>query len=172
MTREQRRKIEKIDKKIAEAIRQKNFIRHVELMNERNKLLSESQKVKTNTTLKDIMANYSSSDRIEMTTQVIMAVVISDILLSATIDVESKMKKFGISGVPMLSDLREICKKLSDTVHTINAVGSKIFSENYMKIADEVEMKVLNMVKNLVSNELHKNLKTLQNENKERPNNI
>lgn len=161
MTREQRRKIEKLDKKIAEAILHQNFIRHIELMNERSKLL-EQESAETHSTLKDIMQNYSSDDRIEMTIQVIIAVVISDILLSATMDVESKMKKFGISGVSMMADLREICKKLSNTVHTIDAVGNKIFSENYIEVADAVEEKVLNMVKNFVSNELHKNLKTLQ----------
>lgn len=161
MKREQQRKIEKLDKKIAEAIRQKNFVRQMELTNERNKLL-KPQIIKTRVTLKDMMSNYSPEDKIEMTIQVIIAVVISDILLSATMDVESKMKKFGISGVPMMSDLREVCKKLSNTVRTIDAVGSRIFSENYMEVADEVEMKVLNMVKNFVSNELHKNLKTLQ----------
>ena len=161
MTREQKRQLEKLDNKIAEAIRQNNFMRQLELMKERNKLL-ESQRVKTRVTLKDMMANYSSDDRIEMTIQVIIAVVISDILLSATMDVESKMKKFGISGLPMMSNLREICKKLSATVHTIDAVGSSIFSENYADVADVVEEKVLDMVKNLVSEELHNNLKTLQ----------
>ena len=161
MTREQKRQLEKLDNKIAEAIRQNNFMRQLELMKERNKLL-ESQRVKTRVTLKDMMANYSSDDRIEMTIQVIIAVVISDILLSATMDVESKMKKFGISGLPMMANLREICKKLSATVHTIDAVGSSIFSENYADVADAVEEKVLDMVKNLVSEELHNNLKTLQ----------
>ena len=161
MTREQKRQLEKLDNKIAEAIRQNNFMRQLELMKERNKLL-ESQRVKTRVTLKDMMANYSSDDRIEMTIQVIIAVVISDILLSATMDVESKMKKFGISGLPMMTNLREICKKLSATVHTIDAVGSSIFSENYADVADVVEEKVLDMVKNLVSEELHNNLKTLQ----------
>lgn len=161
MTREQKRQLEKLDNKIAEAIRQNNFMRQLELMKERNKLL-ESQRVKTRVTLKDMMANYSSDDRIEMTIQVIIAVVISDILLSATMDVESKMKKFGISGLPMMANLREICKKLSATVHTIDAVGSSIFSENYADVADVVEEKVLDMVKNLVSEELHNNLKTLQ----------
>lgn len=161
MTREQRRQLEKLDKRIAEAIRQKNFMRQLELTKERNKLL-EPQKVKTRVTLKDMMANYSSDDRIEMTIQVIIAVVISDILLSATMDVESKMKKFGISGVPMMADLREICRKLAATVRTIDAVGSSIFSENYADVADVVEEKVLDIVKNLVSEELHNNLKTLQ----------
>ena len=161
MTREQRRQLEKLDKRIAEAIRQKNFMRQLELTKERNKLL-EPQKFKTRVTLKDMMANYSSDDRIEMTIQVIIAVVISDILLSATMDVESKMKKFGISGVPMMADLREICRKLAATVRTIDAVGSSIFSENYADVADVVEEKVLDIVKNLVSEELHNNLKTLQ----------
>jgi hypothetical protein len=135
-------------------------MRQFSLMKERSKLL-ETQRVETHATLKDMMANYSSDDKIEMTIQVIIAVVISDILLSATMDVESKMKKFGISGLSMMANLREICKKLSETVHTIDAVGSSIFSENYADVADAVEEKVLDMVKNIVSEELHNNLKTL-----------
>lgn len=161
MTREQKRQIEKLENKIAEAIRHKNFIKQIELVKEKEKILSV-ERTKQRTTLNDIMSKYSSEDRIEMTTQVIMAVVISDILLSATMDVESKMKKFGISGLPMMKELRDICKRLSSVIRTIDSVDSNIFSENYTDVADYVEEQTLSLVKNLVSDELHKNLKTLK----------
>lgn len=107
-------------------------------------------------TLKDAMAEYSVEDRREMTVEVITAVAVADMLNSVAIDVEDKLRRFGISGVPMMEELRKVSKKLAEVVRTIENVGNGVFTENYMDVVDNAEIHLMATLKNYVRNELQK----------------
>lgn len=158
MDRLQKRKMDKLTQKIEEEKRKGNFLQALQLHQELDALL-RTEKTEIRMTLKDAMKDYSAEDRREMTTQVIIAIAIADMLNSATMDVESKFRKFGISGVPMMEELREVSKRLAKAVATIDSIGNELFSENYMDIVDSAETKVMSTLKNYINNELHKLLK-------------
>lgn len=152
--------IAKLDKKIAEAKRTGQFIQALRLSQEREKLV-DLKIVSTRVTLKEAFDKQSREQRMEMTTQVIIAVAISDILVSATMDIEQKFRQFGISGIPMMKEIRGITKQLANVVHTIDAPGVNILSETYIDVADRVEEKVMDTLKEYIYDEMHKVLQSL-----------
>lgn len=155
MNRDVKRKLERIDRQIAEAQNKRNYVRQMQLLQQRRQLLAPSR-TEERMTLKDAMAEYSVEDRREMTVEVITAVAVADMLNSVTIDVEEKLRKYGIAGVPMLEELRNISKRLGDVVRTIDNVGDGVFTENYIEVVDDAEIHLLSTLKNYVGNELRK----------------
>lgn len=125
------------------------------LNSEREKLLNNIQE-ETRQTLKDAMQDYTSEKRREMTKNIIVAVVMSDIMISAIMDIEERFRKYGVTAVPMLSDIRETCKKFKEVVATINKVENRLFMEKYIEIADEVEEKVMKTLKDYVTDSIMK----------------
>lgn len=155
MERELRRKLERLDRQIDEARRNRNYIRQMQLIRQRQDLLTVKE-TEVRMTLKDAMAEYSVEDRREMTVEVITAVAVADMLNSVAIDVEDKLRRFGISGVPMMEELRKVSKKLAEVVRTIENVGNGVFTENYMDVVDNAEIHLMATLKNYVRNELQK----------------
>lgn len=155
MERELRRKLERLDRQIDEAQRNHNYVRQMQLIRQRQDLLTVKE-TEVRMTLKDAMAEYSVEDRREMTVEVITAVAVADMLNSVAIDVEDKLRRFGISGVPMMEELRKVSKKLAEVVRTIENVGNGVFTENYMDVVDNAEIHLMATLKNYVRNELQK----------------
>jgi hypothetical protein len=127
----------------------------MQLIRQRQDLLTVKE-TEVRMTLKDAMAEYSVEDRREMTVEVITAVAVADMLNSVAIDVEDKLRRFGISGVPMMEELRKVSKKLAEVVRTIENVGNGVFTENYMDVVDNAEIHLMATLKNYVRNELQK----------------
>lgn len=132
-----------------------NYMQYFTLNSEREKLLNNIQE-ETRQTLKDAMQDYTSEKRREMTKNIIVAVVMSDIMISAIMDIEERFRKYGVTAVPMLSDIRETCKKFKEVVATINKVENRLFMEKYIEIADEVEEKVMKTLKDYVTDSIMK----------------
>ena len=155
MNRAQERKLKKLEEKIEIAKRNGNYVQHLVLLKEREKLF-EAKRVEVRQSLKDAMQDYTSDKRREMTKNIIVAVVMSDIMVSATMDIEECFRKYGISSVPMLSDIRNTCNKFKDVVATINNVHNDLFTERYMEVADEVEEKVMKTLKEYITESVMK----------------
>ena len=155
MNRAQERKLKKLEEKIEIAKRNGNYVQHLVLLKEREKLF-EAKRVEIRQTLKDAMQDYTSDRRREMTKNIIVAVVMSDIMVSATMDIEECFRKYGMSSVPMLSDIRNTCNKFKDVVATINNVHNDLFTERYMEVADEVEEKVMGTLKEYITESVMK----------------
>lgn len=97
------RQIAKLNKKIEEAKKRGEYIQAMQFAQEREKLIS-LQLMPTKVTLKDALYEHTREERMEMTTQIIIAISIADILVSATMDIEEKFRQFGIIGVPMMEE--------------------------------------------------------------------
>lgn len=155
MNRAQERQLKKLEEKIEIAKRNGNYVQHLTLLKEREKLF-EAKRVEVRQSLKDAMQDYTSDRRREMTKNIIVAVVMSDIMVSATMDIEECFRKYGMSSVPMLSDIRNTCNKFKDVVATINNVHNDLFTERYMEVADEVEEKVMKTLKEYITESVMK----------------
>lgn len=155
MNRAQERKLKKLEEKIEIAKRNGNYVQHLALLKEREKLF-EAKRVEVRQSLKDAMQDYTPDKRREMTKNIIVAVVMSDIMVSATMDIEECFRKYGMSSVPMLSDIRNICNKFKDVVATINNVHNDLFMERYIEVADEVEEKVMKTLKEYITESVMK----------------
>lgn len=155
MNRAQERQLKKLEEKIEIAKRNGNYVQHLALLKEREKLF-EAKRVEVRQSLKDAMQDYTSDKRREMTKNIIVAVVMSDIMVSATMDIEECFRKYGMSSVPMLSDIRNTCNKFKDVVATINNVHNDLFTERYMEVADEVEEKVMKTLKEYITESVMK----------------
>lgn len=155
MNRAQERQLKRLEEKIEIAKRNGNYVQHLCLLKEREKLFA-TERVEVRQTLKDAMQDYTPDKRREMTKNIIVAVVMSDIMVSATMDIEESFRKYGMSSVPMLSDIREYCNKFKDVVATINNVHNDLFMERYIEVADEVEEKVMETLKEYITESVMK----------------
>ena len=155
MNRAQERQFKRLEEKIEIAKRNGNYVQHMRLLKEREKLFA-TERVEVRQTLKDAMQDYTPDKRREMTKNIIVAVVMSDIMVSATMDIEESFRKYGMSSVPMLSDIRNICNKFKDVVSTINNVHNELFMERYIEVADEVEEKVMETLKKYITESVMK----------------
>ena len=155
MNRSQERQLKKLEEKIEIAKRNGNYVQHLALLKEREKLF-EAKRVEVRQSLKDAMQDYTSDRRREMTKNIIVAVVMSDIMVSATMDIEERFRKYGLSSVPMLSDIRDTCNKFKKVVATINNVHNDLFMDRYIEVADEVEEKVMETLKEYITESVMK----------------
>lgn len=155
MNRAQERKLKRLEEKIEIAKSNGNYVQHLHLLKEREKLFA-AERVEVRQTLKDAMQDYTPDKRREMTKNIIVAVVMSDIMVSATMDIEESFRKYGMSSVPMLSDIRNTCNKFRDVVSTIHKVHNDLFMERYIKVADEVEEKVMETLKEYITESVMK----------------
>lgn len=155
MNRAQERQLKRLEEKIEIAKRNGNYVQHLHLLKEREKLFAV-ERVEVRQTLKDAMQDYTTDKRREMTKNIIVAVVMSDIMVSATMDIEESFRKYGMSSVPMLSDIRDTCNKFKDVVATINNVHNDLFMERYIEVADEVEEKVMETLKEYITESVMK----------------
>ena len=155
MNRTQERQLKKLQEKIDIAKRNNNYVQYLALLKEREKLFAV-ERVEVRQTLKDAMQDYTPEKRREMTKNIIAAVVMSDIMVSATMDIEECFRKYGMSSVPMLSDIRNTCNKFRDVVSTIDKVHNDLFMERYIEVADEVEEKVMETLKKYITESIMK----------------
>lgn len=155
MNRAQERKLKKLEEKIEIAKRNGNYVQHLALLKEREKLF-EAKRVEVRQSLKDAMQDYTPDKRREMTKNIIVAVVMSDIMVSATMDIEERFRKYGMSSVPMLSDIRDTCNKFKKVVATINNVHNDLFMDRYIEVADEIEEKVMETLKEYITESVMK----------------
>ena len=117
----------------------------------------EEEEVKTQqTTLFQVLKDYTPEKRRSMTVKMITAVSISDMLLSATMDIESAFRELGIIDVPILREIKEISKSCRKVVGTISKVHNTFLDEHYCDVTDEIEAKVVPMLKNYIMNEMNK----------------
>ena len=156
MTRQQRNSLKRLDEKIAKAKANNDFIKVLKLTSERNKLF-QLEVVETRVTLKEALSKYTPEERRKATAEVIYAVATADLLYGATMDVEETLKKqFGIDGLPLMVELRNIVKKLAAVVKTIDDVGIMSFSLNYADVVTDIETKYEATMKNYIHNEIMK----------------
>lgn len=154
MNRTQERQLKRLQEKIDIAKRNNNYVQYLALLKEREKLFAvERVEVRT---LKDAMQDYTTDKRMEMTKNIIVAVVMSDIMVSATMDIEERFRKYGMSSVPMLSDIRDTCNKFKKVVATINNVHNDLFMDRYIEVADEIEEKVMKTLKEYITESVMK----------------
>ena len=147
MNRTQERQLKKLQEKIDIAKRNNNYVQYLALLKEREKLFAV-ERVEVRQTLKDAMQDYTPEKRREMTKNIIVAVVMSDI--------EERFRKYGMSSVPMLSDIRDTCNKFKKVVATINNVHNDLFMDRYIEVADEVEEKVMETLKEYITESVMK----------------
>lgn len=155
MNRTQERQLKRLQEKIDIAKRNNNYVQYLALLKEREKLFAV-ERVEVRQTLKDAMQDYTPEKRREMTKNIIVAVVMSDIMVSATMDIEERFRKYGMSSVPMLSDIRDTCNKFKKVVATINNVHNDLFMDRYIEVADEIEEKVMETLKEYVTESVMK----------------
>lgn len=155
MNRTQERQLKKLQEKIDIAKRNNNYVQYLALLKEREKLFAV-ERVEVRQTLKDAMQDYTPEKRREMTKNIIVAVVMSDIMVSATMDIEESFRKYGMSSVPMLSDIRDTCNKFKKVVATINNVHNDLFMDRYIEVADEIEEKVMETLKEYITESVMK----------------
>lgn len=155
MNRTQERQLKRLQEKIDIAKRNNNYVQYLALLKEREKLFAV-ERVEVRQTLKDAMQDYTPEKRREMTKNIIVAVVMSDIMVSATMDIEERFRKYGMSSVPMLSDIRDTCNKFKKVVATINNVHNDLFMDRYIEVADEVEEKVMETMKEYITESVMK----------------
>lgn len=155
MNRTQERQLKRLKEKIDIAKRNNNYVQYLALLKEREKLFAV-ERVEVRQTLKDAMQDYTPEKRREMTKNIIVAVVMSDIMVSATMDIEERFRKYGMSSVPMLSDIRDTCNKFKKVVATINNVHNDLFMDRYIEVADEIEEKVMKTLKEYITESVMK----------------
>lgn len=155
MNRTQERQLKRLQEKIDIAKRNNNYVQYIALLKEREKLFAV-ERVEVRQTLKDAMKEYTTDKRMEMTKNIIVAVVMSDIMVSATMDIEERFRKYGMSSVPMLSDIRDTCNKFKKVVATINNVHNDLFMDRYIEVADEIEEKVMKTLKEYITESVMK----------------
>lgn len=155
MNRTQERQLKRLQEKIDIAKRNNNYVQYLALLKEREKLFAV-ERVEVRQTLKDAMQDYTPEKRREMTKNIIVAVVMSDIMVSAMMDIEERFRKYGMSSVPMLSDIRDTCNKFKKVVATINNVHNDLFMDRYIEVADEIEEKVMKTLKEYITESVMK----------------
>lgn len=155
MTLNKQRELKCLQTKLQDAMQKRNYIEQMKIKAQIDELVNE-EKRSQQTTLFQALKDYTPEKRREMTVKMITAVSMSDMLLSATLDIEDAFRKLGIIEVPVLNEVKDISKRCRKIVSTINAVHNSFLDEHYCDVTDEIEAKVVPMLKNYIMNEMNK----------------
>ena len=155
MTPNKQRELKRLQTKLQDAIEKCHYIEQMKIKAQINELVND-EKRSQQTTLFQALKDYTPDKRREMTVKMITAVSMSDMLLSATLDIEDAFRKLGIIDVPVLNEVKDISKRCRKIVSTINAVHNSFLDEHYCDVTDEIEAKVVPMLKNYIMNEMNK----------------
>lgn len=155
MTPNKQRLLERLTLKLQKAVSDGNYLEQMKFHRQIEELKAEEKKVQQ-TTLFQVLKDYTPEERRKMTVKMITAVSISDMLLSATLDIESAFRELGIIDVPILSEIKEISRSCRKVVSTISQVHNTFLDEHYCDVTDEIEAKVVPMLKNYIMNEMNK----------------
>lgn len=149
------RELERLQLQLQKAIDQRNYIGQMKIKSKIEELMDEDKRSQQ-TTLFQALKDYTPEKRREMTVRMITAVSISDMLLSATLDIESSFRDLGIIDVPILREVKDISNRCRKIVSTIGKVHNTFLDEHYCDVTDEIEAKVVPMLKNYIMNEMYK----------------
>lgn len=155
MTPNKQRELKRLQTKLQDAVEKANYIEQMKIKAKIDELVNE-EKRSQQTTLFQALKDYTPEKRREMTVKMITAVSMSDMLLSATLDIEEAFRQLGITEVPVLNEVKDISKRCRKIVSTINAVHNSFLDEHYCDVTDEIEAKVVPMLKNYIINEMNK----------------
>lgn len=155
MTPNKQRLLERLTLKLQKAVSNGNYLEQMKFHRQIEELKAEEKKVQQ-TTLFQVLKDYTPEERRKMTVKMITAVSISDMLLSATLDIESAFRELGIIDVPILREIKEISRSCRKVVSTISQVHNTFLDEHYCDVTDEIEAKVVPMLKNYIMNEMNK----------------
>lgn len=153
MTKSKReRKIAELKEKIREATLKWDYVRATKYKKELA-ALEEPERVRLGNCIKD----RTPEQRREVTTRIIYAIAIGDILCSAIGDVEYYLRsELSLDGTNITDELKKAVAILQRVVKTIDDTGYDFFSENYMNIVDEIETMYSATLKNATLNKLLK----------------
>ena len=149
------RELERLQLQLQKAIDQRKYIGQMRIRAKIEELMNEDKRSQQ-TTLFQALKDYTPEKRREMTVRMITAVSISDMLLSATLDIESSFRDLGIIDVPILREVKDISNRCRKIVSTISKVHNTFLDEHYCDVTDEIEAKVVPMLKNYIMNEMYK----------------
>lgn len=155
MTPNKKRELERLQFQLNKAIEKRNYIEQMKLRKKIDEFMNEDKRSQQ-TTLFQALKDYTPEKRREMTVRMITAVSISDMLLSATLDIESSFRDLGIIDVPVLREVKDISNRCRKIVSTISEVHNTFLDEHYCDVTDEIEAKVVPMLKNYIMNEMYK----------------
>ena len=155
MSPNKQRELERLQTKLQDAIKKGHYIEQMKIKAQIDELLNEEKRLQQ-TTLFQALKDYTPEKRREMTVKMITAVSMSDMLLSATLDIEDSFRKLGIIEIPVLNEVKDISKRCRKVVSTINVVHNSFLDEHYCDVTDEIEAKVVPMLKNYIMNEMNK----------------
>lgn len=155
MTPNKKRELERLQSQLNRAMDKRNYIEQMKLRKKIDELMNE-ERSSQQTTLFQALKDYTPEKRREMTVRMITAVSISDMLLSATLDIESSFRDLGIIDVPVLREVKDISNRCRKIVSTISKVHNTFLDEHYCDVTDEIEAKVVPMLKNYIMNEMYK----------------
>jgi DNA primase catalytic subunit len=155
MTPNKQRLLERLTLKLQKAVSDGNYLEQMKFHRQIEELKAEEKKVQQ-TTLFQVLKDYTPEERRKMTVKMITAVSISDMLLSVTLDIESAFRELGIIDVPILREIKEISRSCRKVVSTISQVHNTFLDEHYCDVTDEIEAKVVPMLKNYIMNEMNK----------------
>lgn len=137
----QAKKKRKLLEKIHDCARRRDFLGEVKYCKELA-LIEKEERDREKHTIFDCISDRTVEERREVTTRLIYAIALGDMLNNAVMEVEKYFRvNFGIGHTPMLVRLRNLSRQLQEIVKTIDDVGSGVFSERYMDVVDEIEMK-------------------------------
>lgn len=155
MTPNERRKLEKLQSKLNLCRQTGDYLSQMRLSKEIEKL-KENDTKQQQTTLFNLLRDYTPEKRRAMTLKMITAVGMSDMLLSAVIDIESAFRDLGVIDIPVLSEIEGIAKRLREVTSTISKVHNTFLDEHYCDVVDGIEERVTPMMKNYILNEMNK----------------
>lgn len=155
VTRQQKRELERLKIRLEEARKRGDYVKQVELSHRIDEIGNEGENAER-ATLAEALKDYSAEKRREMTVKVITAVGITDILLSAVLDIETEFRQLGVIEVPMLREIKEISHRCRGIIDTINSVHNNFFNEHYCEVTDAVEEKAVPKLKEFIVGEIEK----------------
>lgn len=155
MSPNKQRELKRLQTKLQDTIEKGHYIEQMKIKAQIDVLLNEEKRLQQ-TTLFQALKDYTPEKRREMTVKMITAVSMSDMLLSATLDIEDSFRKLGIIEIPVLNEVKDISKRCRKVVSTINVVHNSFLDEHYCDVTDEIEAKVVPMLKNYIMNEMNK----------------
>ena len=145
--------LQKLDDKLAKALKSKNYTKFNELMKQKKVLMQAKEQI----SLASVLTNFTEEQKKESLRLMNKTFILSDLLYGAAIEFESYLKKFDkLLDVEAVNKAKQAVKLLHDITKNVDDLKDDELSEDFGNKCDSISLVVDNMINKIFQEKIKK----------------
>ena len=145
--------LQKLDIKLSEALKKKDFIKYRKLLNQKKLLMQAKEQI----SLAKVITELTEDEKKESLRLMNKVFILSDLLYGSTLEFESYLKKFDKSiDVEVVNQAKQAVKLLHGITKNVDDLKDDEMSDDFGEKCDSISLVVDNMINKMFQEKINK----------------